>query len=424
MKKKNWFIMEALLICSIFFINSNVFAMSSETEMLLKLLEKKGIVTTEEAADLKQAVEAGVEQERVTPGKEHVGKMNVADRLSNLEKQVSKTAVVNDFLEKVDIHGLIEVEGYSASRGSGFDGNRDSSDITLATVELEIDAKINEWVSGHLLLLYEEDDTEDFTVDEGIITIGNTEQFPLYLSAGKMYVPFGNFESNMIQDPLTLELGETRESAAQIGFESAGFYGSVYVFNGDIGETNDNNKVDNYGANIGFAFEQDQLSFDVGVGYINNITDSDFLTDALDEVSPGVDETDDYVSGFAAHMIMNMGPFQLIGEYVGAVEEYNTGEMGTKSVSPESWNIEAAFTQEILGKETTFALAYQGTHDCVFMQTDSALPENRYMTAIGINILKNTALTLEYMHDVDYGTHEGGTDQRNDTVSAQVAITF
>ncbi|MCD6273746.1 MAG: LbtU family siderophore porin [Deltaproteobacteria bacterium] len=439
MKKKTWFIMGAVLICSIFFINFNVFAMSSETEMLLKLLEKKGIVTTEEAADLKQAVEASVEQERVTPGKEHVGKMNVADRLSNLEKQVSKTAVVNDFLEKVDIHGLIEVEGYSASRGSGFDGNRDSSDITLATVELEIDARINEWVNGHLLFLYEDDDTEDFTVDEAIITIGNTEKFPLYLSAGKMYVPFGNFESNMIQDPLTLELGETRESAAQIGFEFEGFYGSVYTFNGDVSEGDRNsNKVDNYGANIGFAFEQDQFSFDIGCDYINDITDSDVLTDVLDDVSDnlvggGRDEIDDYVSGLAAHLVMNVGPFQFIGEYVGAIDDYNAGEMNTrgKKANPESWNFEAAFTQEILGRETTFALAYQGTNDCVFVDYTPgsfddylALPEDRYMGVIGVNILKNTMLKLEYMHDEDYSKSDGGTNTQNDTVSAQVAVVF
>jgi hypothetical protein len=418
MKTKNLFIMAAAMLSTIF-INFNALAMSPETEMLLKLLEKKGIVTADEAADLKQAVEASVEQ-KAAPGKVHTGRMNITDRLARLENQVAKTAVVNDFLERVEISGLIEVEGYAASRGSG-NNNRDSSDITLATVELEIDARINEWVSGHLLLLYEEDDTEDFTVDEGIITIGNTAKFPFYLSAGKMYVPFGNFESNMIQDPLTLELGESRESAVQIGFEAAGFYGSIYAFNGDVGETDDNNKVDNYGANLGFTFERDQCNLDIGVGYINNITDADTMTDALDGFTAGgKDFTEDYVSGFASHLIINMGPFQLIGEYVGAVEEYTAGEMGTKSVRPESWNIEAAFTQELLGKETTFALAYQGTHDSLAIE----LPENRYMGAIGINILENTALKIEYMHDVDYGKHEGGTDQRNDTVSAQVAITF
>jgi hypothetical protein len=434
MKKKHWFIIGAVLISSVFCINFNAFAMSSETEMLLKLLEKKGIVTTEEAADLKQAVEASVEQEPAVPGKEHAGKMNVADRLANLERQVSKTAVVADFLERVEISGLIEVEGYTASRGSGLDGHRDSSDITLATVELEIDAQINEWVNGHLLLLYEDDETEEFTVDEAIITIGNTEKFPLYLSAGKMYVPFGNFESNMIQDPLTLELGETRESAAQIGFECEGFYGSVYTFNGDVSEgSNNSNKVDNYGANIGFAFEEDQFSFDIGCDYINDITDSDVLTDNLDEAT-GRDEIDDYVSGFAAHLIMNMGPFQFIGEYVGAIDDYNAGEMNTRGrkANPESWNFEAAFTREILGKETTFALAYQGTNDCVFVDRVSAgsyddyiaLPEDRYMGVIGVNILKNTMLKLEYMHDEDYSKSDGGTNAQNDTVSAQVAVSF
>jgi len=32
------------------------------------------------------------------------------------------------------------------------------------------------------------------------------------LTAGQLYVPFGAFETGLISDPLTLEIGETRES--------------------------------------------------------------------------------------------------------------------------------------------------------------------------------------------------------------------
>ena len=80
----------------------------------------------------------------------------------------------------------------------------DISDMILATVELAIDAEINENVSGHILLLYEEDDTEEFTVDEGVITV--TSSYGLSLSAGKMYVPFGVFTPTLSQTPLRLNL--------------------------------------------------------------------------------------------------------------------------------------------------------------------------------------------------------------------------
>ena len=68
-------------------------------------------------------------------------------------------------------------------------------------------------------------------VDGAVITLGNTEKNPVYLAAGKMAVPFGNYETQMISDPLTLEIGETAEDALQLGVEAGGFYGSVYAFN-------------------------------------------------------------------------------------------------------------------------------------------------------------------------------------------------
>ena len=320
-----------------------------------------------------------------------------------------------DFSDRFSFSGAIGIEGFV---GDNFAGD-DESDIALATVELGIDVVINEWVTGHVLLLWEEDDTEPLDVDEGTITIGDTSRFPLYLTAGKLYVPFGNFESNMIQDPLTLEMGETRESAVQIGFEGSGCYGSIYMFNGDIGETNDNDKVECYGASIGYALETEEMGMDIGLDWISNISDSDGLTDALDDYA-GIDEINDYVSGMAAHMIFNMGPFVLIGEYVTALDEYEDGELDFdgEGAEPESWNIEVAFTQEIMGRETVFALGYQGTDEAL------GLPEERYLVAIGVELFENTGLTLEYFHDEDYSSSKGGTSENANVVTAQLAVEF
>ena len=95
--------------------------------------------------------------------------------------KIDKLKILSD---RVSLSGLIEVE---ANVGDNFKGD-DESDVALATVELGIDAQINEWVSGHILLLWEEDDTEPIDVDEGTITIGNTEKSPVYLTAGKLCI--------------------------------------------------------------------------------------------------------------------------------------------------------------------------------------------------------------------------------------------
>ncbi len=68
-------------------------------------------------------------------------------------------------------------------------------------------------------------------------------------------MPFGNFESNMISDPVTLTLAETREDVVQVGFGTeGGFYDSAYFFNGDTDKSKDNvyssadnDHIDNYG---------------------------------------------------------------------------------------------------------------------------------------------------------------------------------
>ena len=75
---------------------------------------------------------------------------------------------------------------------------------------------------------------------------------------------------------------------------------------------------------------------------------------------------------------------------------------------------------EILGKETTFALGYQGTDEAVALD----LPKHRYLATIGMQILKNTTLALEYLHDEDYPQRDGGTGGEADQVTVQVAVEF
>jgi len=118
-------------------------------------------------------------------------------------KELREKIESSGLLEGVSFSGAVEVE---AGFENGYE-DENTSDITLATVELGLEAKISEWARANVVLLWEEDDTEQVEVDEGTITLGNAERSPLYLTAGKFVVPFGAYETNMISDPLTLEIG-------------------------------------------------------------------------------------------------------------------------------------------------------------------------------------------------------------------------
>lgn len=357
---------------------------------------------------------------------------SLGERVRRLETAVQTGG--DQWPDRIEINGVLEVEaGYGKT---GFNdpaaADEDTSDLSLAALEVGIDVSVTDQVSGHVLFLYE--DGEDIVVDEGYVLLDGAGGMPLYLKAGEMYVPFGSFESNMISDPLTLELGETRETALEVGFESAGFYGALYVFNGDIDLNGKDNHVDNYGAKAGYLIENDDFSLDVGVSWMNNIADSDgiggIIEGAADEAETlGVAfALHDYVPGVGVHGILALGPVTLIGEYVTLLDEpeWNVtdivpGSMAalgltpvTKGAKAKTFNIEAAYTCELVGKKTVFAVGYQGSKDL-----EDALPEKRYIGSAGIGILDGTALKLEYLHD----EYEDGV-QETDTLTVQLAVEF
>ena len=351
------------------------------------------------------------------------GLSNVAlgERITQLEDKLKGGGgKFPDWLDRISMSGVIEVE-------AGFENldfadpdtdDEDSSDLALATAELGIEAEISDHVSGFMLLLYE--DGEDIAVDEAFLTLNGGEDLPLYLKAGEFYVPFGSFESNMISDPLTLEIGETHETALEVGYETAGFYCAAYVFNGDLDEEGEDNDIDNFGLNAGFATETDGMSLDVGIGYINNLFDSDGLNDILDgqmEDAENEFALNEYVGGVALHAVLNFGPVTVIGEYVGATDdpEWKHAEAGTteEGDKPSAWNAEVGYTFEITGKESVVGIAYQGTDN---MADD--LPETRVVGAIAVGILENTTLAFEYLHD------EFESDDEADVITAQLAIEF
>ncbi len=347
---------------------------------------------------------------------EELSNYELTRKLKELEERRGLGNVAPAWMDRLALSGLLEAEaGYASLE------EENESDVALATMELGLDAAVNDYVSGHFLLLWEEDDTEPVDLDEGFITLTGGPDCPAYVNAGKMYVPFGNFESHMISDPLTLELAETRESAVMVGVEEKGFYGSVYLFNGDADEFDEDSHVDNYGAQAGFAMATEAFDLDIGGSYINNITDSDgwegLFDDLEDESDLGI-ELDDYVEGIGAHAIISTGPFMFIAEYITALDDADFVNKEDGSILDtvdeiSAWNAEFGYAFDLGGKPATAAVAFQGSDDA-----DDFLPETRMMGTIGCEIFEATNLALEYFHD------EYENDDEADVITAQLAIEF
>jgi hypothetical protein len=335
----------------------------------------------------------------------------------------SKPAVCGDYIvwiEDVTLSGAVEVE-YSYLTDYA---DVSSSDINLATAELGVEATLNDWTTGFALFSWDPDgDDGEGTVliDEAHITLGNTEKFPLYMTTGMIYIPFGVYESNMISDPLTMELGEIRHEAFLGGYSASGFYTSVYAFNGDADERWKwkTDTVQIYGVSAGYSYESEGVDFDIGADWISNVNESNGLWDMMTGVgSTGLEE---YVPGYAAHVIMNFGPMNIFAEYVAASDDIQYYNPGSATIdAPSVYAVELGYTFEMAGKETTFSAGYQGTENCLVL----GLPESRIAVAFGVGLAENVGVTLEYAQDTDYETSNGGTGESATAIALQLALEF
>ena len=320
----------------------------------------------------------------------HYLESRIRDQDETLNNKVPDTSVFN----RVELSGVIEVEaGYEDP------DNADSeSSLTLATAELGITAQLTDRVSGEIVLLYEDDGEEALDVDVAAITLAASDSWAI--TAGQFYVPFGVFETQMISDPLTLEMGETRETAVQVGYSQGTFGLSAYLFDGDAREE-DASKIDNFGLDLALAEERDAFSYAANLGYINDLGDSDGLIDYAGT-------RHDRVAGLTAGLIIVTGPFTLIGEYLGALDAFATGE------EPSAFNLEAGYGFDLAGREAGVAIGIQGTDDAAAV----GLPEDVVAAAFSVAVADNTALAVEYARAEDYA------GAKTETLTLQLAAEF
>jgi len=231
------------------------------------------------------------------------------------------------------------------------------------------------------------------------------------------------YETGAVADPLTLELGETRETVLQVGFESNGWSGSIFAFNGDVDSDTDD-QVDELGANLGYSAEfGNGSSVAVGISYISSLGDSDALQDVLTNANPN-----DYTGGASAFASFSAGGWTILGEYLTATEEFAIGTLAFNGdgAKPSAWNLEVDYETTVFGLPTSFAAAVQGSNQALALE----LPETRYVLAASTEIQENTTLSLELAHDEDYDSDDTasggitGTGKSADSVTLQLVVEF
>ena len=230
----------AVLVLGLFMINVNAFALSPETEVLLNLLVNKGVITKSDADALKQQVEA------VSPAPldRETLKAEIKEELK------AEGGMFSGLEDNITFSGAVEVDYQYRDHRDRTDPNSDStSDLFVSTVELGVEAKVNESTTANILIKAEDidksgnaannddaSDPDNLFVDEAFITIFNQEKSSFYTVLGKRAQPFGQLYSHTISDPITKDAYEVATTGATFGYAPADFFGldaSLTIYKGE-----------------------------------------------------------------------------------------------------------------------------------------------------------------------------------------------
>jgi hypothetical protein len=336
---------------------------------------------------------------------------NLKQRIEALEaeKKTAKPLSISSLAEKITLSGLIELEAaYNKP-----EGGEESSDLTLATVELGLEVQATDYLGGHIVLLWEEgEDMEAYDIlDEAVIIL--TKPQPVWgvtpsFTGGKMYLPFGKFNSYMITDPLTLDLGETNQSAGMLTLEGELWTLQAGAFSGETDTSGDHDTIDSWVAALE-ARPFETLSF--GISLISDLAESDLELVADDE--EGEDLYSSSVMGASAWLSWQFGQFGFEAEYLTALDKFDRELLGLTDLTgrrPSAWNLELAWMPndrwQVAGR---------------FEQADDFQDDvTRYGGTVSYGLFEHAVLALEYLH----GDAKGPDADPDHTVTAQLAFEF
>lgn len=337
---------------------------------------------------------------------------NLQRRIEALEAEQEKpreSFILETLSKRVRLSGLLELEAFYHKQ----QGAAESSDLTLATAQLEVEGVINDHIGGHLILLHQKGADESLVVDQAVLTLScpdTVHSGHFHLAAGKLYLPFGKFNSYFISDPLTLELGETNNTALFVGWALSDRIDlKAGIFSGETDTVGDHDTIDSFVVALELTpFE----GLTLGGSYLSDLAESDIGLVKDDPVLGNVYSS--RVPGASAFLSLALGPFVFEGEYLAATKRFEApvaavGEELT-GTRPRAWNLELAMIPD---ERWQVALRAERADD---FQNDLV----RYGAVASYGLFQSTVVALEYLRG-DTAVAGNGLEH---TLTAQLALEF
>lgn len=321
-----------------------------------------------------------------------------------------------------------------------------ASDLLLNNANLFVDARVNNWVTANMSVVYTSlsgipGSTGPYhitnslfvyrplnrtAIDTAYATIGNFTASPIYFRIGKEYIPFGDYDPYgfVTQENPTQLFTEITAPAAQLGFIiPSGFYGSLYTLAGNptILDGGSTRRIRNGGAKLGWDYRWGyDNKFNINADYIANVEDSNFLSSYYfnsfveGTVVPGLPNTK--VPAWDVNAEITFGPFDANGHYIATTRSlpnpfFLSGNSSpgfpvlptppAQLGKPVVWGLEAGLTFPVMAHQSRVALGYQKTTHLATL-----LPQRRIYADYMVNFAKWFDVGLAVFQDRDYSAGE------------------
>jgi hypothetical protein len=356
------------------------------------------------------------------------------------------------WFNRISLSGLANVDLLGATHYSPTDFTQKSpSSIAVSSAAFYLDANVSDWTKAHIGFAYSTENQNTFNLirpgaynysdysgsnakanlDEAYATIANFAKSPFYLKAGKMYAPFGSYVPFQdITPSLTQVMSQVNDPAVVTGFvTNNGFNGSLFALQGLSQVTTQRTAIQNYGASLALNTNYNNIGYNAGVSYLNNMADVTGVEYLLTSpLHPGNQGYTNRIGAVAANLGLKYSAFDLGGKWVGALKQFSINDLNydKAGAKPAAWDVSTGLSFPVMAHDSRLGLGYQGSKQAHGIHAGfvDGLPKQRYLVDYNVNVSKYTSLGFELRHDVDYTVANGGTGNSANTGVARLAVKF
>jgi hypothetical protein len=283
----------------------------------------------------------------------------------------------------------------------------------LAKAALSIDSILSNRLSMHVSALYEEGSTP-LELDEARASFALGSERRVSLDVGQFYLGIGQFETFLLSDPLTLEIGEERERAVRVGVSQETWFGRIYAY--DSRKPSAAGSI-SWGGDLGFERKANGHLLEAAISAIGNLGGARRLQGWI---TPGTLQAD--VPAWSSHIGVHRAGWHLLASWLETLKAFDGSELSFNGAGarPRAWQLEIA--REFGSKERKWvaAVSYQESADALSLE----FPRRRLSIGLSKELGAHTHVGLEWIVDRDYAAAVGGTGREAQGLAAKFTAEF